>query len=43
MMASCQKILQLTPDLIEANALLGMALYKLDRAADALNLLAIAY
>jgi len=43
MEASCQTVLRLAPDHIEANALLGIALYKLDRASDALHSLAVAY
>jgi len=43
MEASCQTVLHLAPDLIEANALLGIALCKLDRASDALHHLVVAY
>lgn len=43
MEASCQSVLNLTPEQLEANALLGIALYKLGRASDALHHLAVAY
>lgn len=39
----CQTVLKLSPDHIEANALLGIALCKLNRAPDALHHLTVAY